>query len=233
MPFPVEPEQTRGQGSPAATASRPLVVADLLREGREKAYGYKGTFWAGCILTMLVSMLSNFNDMFITGDGKSGFGLTILILVTIVTIALQTALSLGVFLLGVRRARGEGAGLSRIWEPVKRIFPLCVLYLGMYSIIALGFVLLIVPGIYFMIAYSFAPLLLVDRKMGIWQALETSRKTVGPQWWTCLRFTMASGAVSAISLICFLIPIIWTAPMLNVARGVLYRELFPRSPRAA
>ncbi len=46
-----------------------------------------------------------------------------------------------------------------------------------------GLMLFIVPGIYLMVCYMFANMLIVDRKFTPWQALEASRRVVTRNWW--------------------------------------------------
>ncbi|OLB24717.1 MAG: hypothetical protein AUH95_02275 [Nitrospirae bacterium 13_2_20CM_2_63_8] len=42
---------------------------------------------------------------------------------------------------------------------------------------------MVLPGIYLLVAYTFSYLLIVDRRMGVWQALEGSRRVVNKHWW--------------------------------------------------
>ena len=39
------------------------------------------------------------------------------------------------------------------------------------------------PGVYLAIAYSFTVILAVDKRLGFWESMETSRKVVTRQWW--------------------------------------------------
>src|SRR2546428_10194584 len=49
-------------------------------------------------------------------------------------------------------------------------------------LIVIVFACLILPGIYLLVAYTFSYLLIVDRRMGVWQALEGSRRVVNKHW---------------------------------------------------
>ncbi len=57
-------------------------------------------------------------------------------------------------------------------------------------LIAIGFVFLILPGIYLLVAYTFSYLLIVDRRVGVWQALEGSRRVVNRHWWGVFGLTL-------------------------------------------
>ena len=39
------------------------------------------------------------------------------------------------------------------------------------------------PGIYLAVSYVFTQVLIVDKKLGFWEAMETSRKVITRQWW--------------------------------------------------
>ena len=84
-------------------------------------------------------------------------------------------LGVGLGLLGIRRAAGKVTLVSMLWEPYSQAIPLIVMFVFMTALIVAGFFLLILPGIYLSIAYSFAPYLIVEKDMGVWEAMETSR----------------------------------------------------------
>jgi|ERR1017187_5393920 hypothetical protein len=49
-----------------------------------------------------------------------------------------------------------------------------------------GMCLLILPGIYLAVSYAFAYMLATDKRIGIWDAMETSRRVITRQWWRVL-----------------------------------------------
>ena len=58
-------------------------------------------------------------------------------------------------------------------------------------LIVIGFAFLVLPGIYLLVAYTFSYLLIVDRRLGVWQALEGSRRVVNKHWWGVFGLTLA------------------------------------------
>ena len=71
-------------------------------------------------------------------------------------------------------------------------FLLTLLLLGVVSqvMIILGLVALIVPGIYLMVGYVFAPWFVLDRRVGFWEAMELSRHAVQPHWFELFGLVM-------------------------------------------
>src|SRR6059036_4106571 len=57
-------------------------------------------------------------------------------------------------------------------------------------LIVIGLAFLVLPGIYLLVAYTFSYLLIVDRRLGIWQALEGSRRVVNKHWWSVFGLTL-------------------------------------------
>ena len=49
-------------------------------------------------------------------------------------------------------------------------------------LIILGLLLLVVPGVYLMVGYILAPWFVLDRRVGFWEAMQLSRRTVQPHW---------------------------------------------------
>jgi hypothetical protein len=69
------------------------------------------------------------------------------------------------------------AGFSLAFVPLLIAGTLCLLFS------TLGILLLILPGIYLSVAYQFTYLLVLDRKLGFWEAMEVSRRVITAQWW--------------------------------------------------
>jgi len=53
-------------------------------------------------------------------------------------------------------------------------------------LVGLGCVALVVPGIYFVVAFTFANIAMIDRDLGVWEAVKFSCKRIHPYWWQML-----------------------------------------------
>ena len=96
----------------------------------------------------------------------------------------------------------------------------------MYIMVLIGFLLLVIPGIYLMIAYYMAMPLVVEKGMSPWQALETSRKAVTHRWFSVFGFFIVIAIILVVSSIPLGLGLIWTLPMVMIAYGILYRNMF-------
>ena len=81
------------------------------------------------------------------------------------------------------------------------------------------------PGLYLLFAYMLALPLLVDKQLGIWEALETSRKAITPCWFRVVGLSLISAVVVAVSAIPLGIGLIWTLPFLGLVMAIVYRDL--------
>jgi uncharacterized membrane protein len=137
-------------------------------------------------------------------------------------IAIITPITTGFMLMGVNRAAGSGIDSGFLWS----YFPQTgKLFLG-YLLMGLGFMLLIIPGIYLSVAYVFAMPLIADKKMGVWQALETSRKTISKHWFSYAGLILMLSLVNLLGVISLGIGLIWTIPWSINSLGVAYRDAF-------
>ena len=72
------------------------------------------------------------------------------------------------------------AGFTRAFLPLVATGILVALF------VVVGLCLLILPGIYLIVAYAFAYILATDKRLGIWESMETSRRVITGQWWRVL-----------------------------------------------
>jgi uncharacterized membrane protein len=77
-----------------------------------------------------------------------------------------------------------------------------------------------------MVAYSMAMPLLVEKNMGIWEALETSRKRINKCWFEMLVLYILVFIIFAVAILPLGIGLIWAIPFAIVLMAVVYRNLF-------
>ena len=108
----------------------------------------------------------------------------------------------------------------------KFILPL-VLYSVVSSIfITVGFVLLIVPGLYLLVGYLFTSWLILDRKLDFWQAMELSRKTVHKHWFEVFGFFLLLCVINFGGLLLLGLGTLVTVPWTLCTLTVAYKDIF-------
>ena len=132
----------------------------------------------------------------------------------------------GLFMLGIKRAAGQPVNAFMLLNYFPKTLPLFLTYSLMVVLAIIGLVLLVIPGIYLILAYALALPLLVDKNLGICESLETSRKGITRCWFRFFGFGIIGLVIMMISAIPLGIGLIWTLPWLYAAMGIIYRDVF-------
>ncbi|MEW6079690.1 MAG: hypothetical protein AB1724_17930 [Thermodesulfobacteriota bacterium] len=207
-----------------------FAIGETLSEAWRKVRGTKGTIALAYLLYMGIMIGVGIGTtliqwIFSAVAGNTG-GVIAELLAMVVNLAVTAPLMAGLFMLGVRIAVGSPAGAGSMLGYYDRTGPLLLTLVLMYLMMMLGFLLLIIPGIYLSVAYCLALPLVVDKKLSPWQALEASRKAVSRRWFSVLGLFLAIGFLFLLGAIPLLIGLIWIIPMSLIAMGILYRNIF-------
>ena len=197
-------------------------IGDVLKTASEKQAGFKFTYSIAVGLYVLIGILIALAQEVTVGTG-TGVASS---LVEILTTLIMFPLGVGLGLLGIRRAAGKDTPVSTLWEPYNQAIPLIFMFVLMGLLIIAGFFLLVLPGIYLSIAYSFAPYLIVEKNMGAWEALETSRKAITQYWWRYFGLMLVAMLLIIIGSIPLLIGLLWVLPIVVIATGEVFAKTF-------
>ncbi|ERM84404.1 hypothetical protein P872_24930 [Rhodonellum psychrophilum GCM71 = DSM 17998] len=88
-----------------------------------------------------------------------------------------------------------------------------------------GIVLLVIPGIYLMVAYSFAVLMAIFGGFDFWNALEASRKLITVRWWKFFLLTLILIVMNFLGLLLFGMGLLVTVPMTFYVTYVIFEDL--------
>ena len=142
------------------------------------------------------------------------------------SILIQAPMVAGLEMIGVRRSVDLPISVKSVFNYFKYFLPLALTWLIMSILVMLGFLLLVIPGIYLAVATFFALQLVADRQLGPWQAIKTSIKATTHNWFPIFLILLALSLIMAVSCIPLGIGLIWTLPLLFIAKGILYRNIF-------
>ena len=197
-------------------------IGEVLKTAREKQVGFKGSYFAAVFVYAVISIVITLIQEAAAGSVGDVVASVVEILITFVLFPL----GVGLGLLGIRRAAGKETPVSTLWEPYSHAIPLIVMFLLMAVLVVAGFFLLVLPGIYLSIAYSFAPYLIVEKNMGVWEALETSRKAITQYWWRYFGLMLVAMVLIIIGSIPLLIGLFWVLPIVAIATGEVFAKTF-------
>lgn len=132
----------------------------------------------------------------------------------------------GIMILGIKRSVDAPIRAGSVFDYFSKMIPLLLTMILMSIMIIIGFMLLILPGIYLSVAYYMAIPLMAEKGMSPWQALETSRKAITRRWFSVFAFFIILSIMVFISAIPLGLGLIWTMPLMIIAFGILYRNMF-------
>ncbi len=146
--------------------------------------------------------------------------------VQVVAISATMPMIAGVTIMGIRHAQGKTVSSGTVFSYFHRILGAMLWYLLMTLMIILGYILLIIPGIYLSFAYMFSLPLMIEKDMTAWQALEVSRKAVTRIWFRATGFLLLAVLLITLGAIPLGIPLIWIVPWTALAYSMVYFKLF-------
>ncbi len=207
----------------AEIESYDFEIAPLLKEGFARTYGVKWNFMGAILVYAIISIITGaILEVFFPSDATQYNEIIASLLAVPVTLPIM----IGVSMLGVKQARDESLEIPSVLNYFSYLLPILLAYVAMGLLLVVGFALLILPGIYLAVSYSFTYALVVDKGLGVWEAMELSRKTVTKQWFKFFGLALLSGLMILISAIPLGVGLIWSVPTIYIAYGLLYHHLF-------
>jgi hypothetical protein len=148
--------------------------------------------------------------------------------VTIIGMPISTIFMGGLFKYYLMLIRGEPATVGDAFSGFSYFAQLALLGLVSGILTLIGYAFCIIPGLYLNVAWVFAMPLIVDRKMGFWDAMELSRKMVSKHWFIVFALLLVNGLLAMAGLIACCIGIFVTAPIAVAALLYAYEDIFGR-----
>lgn len=143
-----------------------------------------------------------------------------------VAIAATMPMIAGITIMGIRHGQKKTVSSGSVFHYLNRILGAIIWYFLMSLMIVLGFILLVIPGIYLSFAYMFSLPLMIEKNLTPWQALELSRKVVTRIWFRATGFLLLVSFLLVLGTIPLGIPLIWIVPWTALAYAMVYFKLF-------
>ncbi len=166
-------------------------------------HGYRGHPW-GAIVAQWPGMLVNFLWNLVVGGPMLG----------------------GLYNYYLKLMRGQPANLGDAFAGFGSAFgPLLLAHVVVAVLSCLGFLCCILPGIYLGVAWKFTLPLVIDKRMGFWEAMELSRKVVTRQWWILFALFIVAALISAVGVIACCVGVFATVPIGIAASLYAYEDI--------
>lgn len=206
-------------------------IAQIIKEAWEKTKGAKRSIWGASAIMYLVTLVLIAGGTLLFPAGINGMAgglktLSLGLLQQLLTSIISVLFTAGLLYMGIRKVVGDPISWRMIGKGFSSAGNLIVATILQFILVAIGFCLLILPGIYLLVGYLMTLPLIVDKGMSPWQAMETSRKTIHKIWWKVFGLFIVMWLICLLSVIPLGIGLIWTWPMCIILMGVLYCYLF-------
>lgn len=208
-------------------------IGDIFGEAWERTKGAKGSLLLAGLFYILVAIAINMVMVFVGPDpaslmneGRMSEGMIWAMAPSFIMIPILYPIIAGIILMGIHRSVDADISASSVFSHYGKIIPVTILTIltGLFTM--LGFMLLVLPGIYLAVAYMMAMALMIDRDMGVWEAMETSRKAITKHWFKIFFLYILLGILMMLAMIPMMIGLIWLLPFAAIMHGVMYKYMF-------
>src|SRR5208282_1914370 len=155
---------------------------------------------------------------------------------SILGILLSGPLMGGLYLYFLKKIRREAAGVEAAFTGFRQPFPHLVIAGFLASLLTvLGFLCLILPGVYLFVAWIFTFPLIVDRRLDFWPAMRLSRKIISKHWWKFFGFLIVLALINVAGMAACGVGLFITFPVTFAALTYAYEDITGavRSPSGA
>lgn len=202
-------------------SNTPFSITEALKFGWNTL---KQNFWFFVLIMVIAAVVSR-SPAILVNKESAGIAAG---LVGLIAMLLQLLFNLGLNKIALMLHDGA----KPTWKELFMQYPLLLKYLGasiIYGVaVAIGLVLLIVPGVYLAIKYAFFGFVMVDKKTSIMDSLKTSAKLTEGMKWELLGFGVVMCVINILGALALVIGLLITVPITLMASVYVYRKLEAR-----
>lgn len=187
---------------------------------------FKDYAWGFILFTLLYFAIVGLLSFFLPsplgarpGDGEAFSG------GNIVANILSPILGVGYYCVALQIARCRPKSFSDFFGGFNKFVPVFLTALVSGLLIGLGLVLLVLPGIYLAVSYMFAQLFVVDKSLGFWSAMETSRRLITKKWFSFLGLGLLMFLLILAGLLFFGVGVLVTFPLGSCVLTAAYEDI--------
>jgi len=220
-----------GSVEKAVAGDYEFSIGDVLKEGWQKTKGAKwpihlAFFWYFLVVIAVAVLMQLAMVTIISKLPDPNIIIAVSVGQQIVLNLIVLPIVMGIFLLGVKRSVNAPLESTSVFDYFSKTGTIFLTVLLVYVMVIIGFILLVLPGIYLSLAYFMALPLVVEKGLSPWQAMEVSRKAITKRWFSFFFFGLIIAVIMFVSMIPLGIGLIWTLPMMLICYGILYRNMF-------
>lgn len=178
------------------------------------------------VVSAVIDVPMGYDKMNMLEDDSFNIGLSFIkIFGFIYYILVVTPFSYGADWIFLRASRNEKPQFEEILSGFKKFLYVILSHLLVIGIVGVGFVLLILPGIYLVCKLIFVPYLIMDKKIDPIQAVKLSFYLTKGYFWTIFGMGILSFLIILLGLICMIVGVFVSIVWIHSAFAILYRAV--------
>ncbi len=185
---------------------------------KQYAWGFIGFAVVIFLVTAVASKLPAPLGVGISEEGESSGG-------GIVNGILSPVLGAGFYIVAFNIVKNRPKSFGDFFRGFNNFLQIFLVNLVGGLLTALGLVLLILPGIYLAVAYWFAILYVVEKRMGFWAALEASRKLITKKWFSFFGFGILLLLLNLGGVLACVVGLLVTIPLTHCIVVAAYEDI--------
>lgn len=198
--------------------SKNFSKKDLIKKGWEKTKQHASFLVKILLVFILISIVSSVVNLTMEGSA-------IALLVSIALTVVQTVFEIGFITIGLDIVDGKKPDFKDFYSHYPLFLPFFLTSLIFGILVIVGFILLIVPGIYLAVKYQFVSFVVVDKKLSYWTAIKKAGELTEGKWMQIFLFDLALVGLNLLGLLALGVGLILTIPTSFFAAAYLYRHL--------
>ncbi len=132
----------------------------------------------------------------------------------------------GIVVMCLKQIQGREVVFGDLFSVFNKTLPLFLAAILINILVSIGFLLLILPGIYLGVCYLLVVPLIIDRDLGVWEAMEASRKAITKRWFSVFGLYLLLLLIVLVSMIPLGIGLLWTIPLMAMSFMMMYQKMF-------
>jgi len=152
---------------------------------------------------------------------------------TLISLLVSGPLNAGFLIVAFKLLKNRATTFGDFFRGFNNFLPLFLVSLVSSVMIGIGFVLLLLPGIYLAVAYTFALPLVLEKKMNFWDAMEFSRKLISKNWFSFFGFAFVLVLVNLAGGLLLGVGLLVTIPLSVCAIAAAYADIVGLPPSSA
>lgn len=206
-----------------------FASGDAISFGWELFKKHVGFMIGLIVVVLLVSGIAYLPQMWAANEGRMGLYLVFYILAMLISYVM----TIGMIRIVLKLHDGESVDFSELFTNWNLLGKYIAVNILVSLIVGVGFLLLIVPGVIWLLKYSLAQYYIIDKKdMGIMEAIKASGEATNSVKLDLFGFFILLGAMNFVGALVLGLGLLVTIPVSAFAMAYVYRHLSGAAPAA-